>query len=111
IGMAERDQYSGRPIIQAIDECHVVTVNPLLSPYLVKAGKMGRKLSYWIWLATQNLEDFPDAATRLLNMIEWYICLVTPPDEVEQLARFKTLSDDQKSLIRSANKANGKYTE
>ncbi|MES1927256.1 conjugative transfer ATPase [Salinisphaera sp. T31B1] len=111
IGIAERDQYSGRPIIQAIDECHVVTVNPLLSPYLVKAGKMGRKLSYWIWLATQNLEDFPDAATRLLNMIEWYVCLVTPPDEIEQLARFKTLSADQKQLIRSATKANGKYTE
>ena len=111
IGIAERDQYSGRPIIQAIDECHVVTVNPLLSPYLVKAGKMGRKLSYWIWLATQNLEDFPDAATRLLNMIEWYVCLVTPPDEIDQLSRFKTLSEDQKALIHSATKANGKYTE
>ncbi|WP_111747137.1 conjugative transfer ATPase [Salinisphaera orenii] len=111
IGIAERDQYSGRPIIQAIDECHIVTVNPLLSPYLVKTGKMGRKLSYWIWLATQNLEDFPDAAARLLNMIEWYVCLVTPADEIEQLARFKTLSDEQKALIRSATKVNGKYTE
>ena len=86
-------------------------VNPLLSPYLVKVGKMGRKLGYWIWLATQNLEDFPDAATRLLNMIEWYVCLVTPPDEVEQLARFKSLTEDQKALIRSATKAPGKYTE
>ncbi len=111
IGLAERDQYSGRAIIQAIDECHIVTVNPLLSPYLLKAGKMGRKLSYWIWLATQNLEDFPDAATRLLNMIEWFVCLVTPPDEVEQLARFKALTDDQKALIKSATKVNGKYTE
>jgi conjugative transfer ATPase len=111
IGLAERDQYSGRPIIQVIDECHVVTVNPLLSPYLVKAGKMGRKLSYWIWLATQNLEDFPDTATRLLNMIEWYIVLVAPPDEIEQLARFKTLTDDQKKLLASATKAQHQYTE
>ena len=111
MGIAERDQSSDRAIIQAIDEAHVVTVNPLLSPYLVKVGKMGRKLGYWIWLATQNLEDFPDAATRLLNMIEWYVCLVTPPDEVEQLARFKTLTEDQKGLIRSATKAPGKYTE
>lgn len=111
VGLAERDQYSGRPIIEAIDECHVVTVNPLLSPYLVKVGKMGRKLSYWLWLATQNLEDFPDAATRLLNMIEWYLCLVTPPDEIEQLSRFKSLTSDQKKLIASATKAPGKYTE
>ena len=111
ISLAERDQYSGRPIIQAIDECHVVTVNPLLSPYLVKAGKMGRKLSYWIWLATQNLEDFPNASQKLLNMVEWWLCLVTPPDEIEQIARFKTLTEDQKALIASAQKASGKYTE
>ena len=111
IGIAERDQYSGRPIIQAVDECHVAMVNPLLSPYFVKVGKMGRKLSYWLWLATQNLEDFPDAAERLLNMIEWFVCLVLPPDEVEQLARFKTLTADQKALIRSATKAQGQYTE
>lgn len=111
IGLAERDQYKGRPIIQAIDECHVVTVNPLLSPYLVKAGKMGRKLNYWIWLATQNLDDFPPEAKRLLNMVEWWLCLVTPPDEIEQLSRFKTLTDDQRKLIASATKAHGKYTE
>ncbi|KAF0804395.1 conjugative transfer ATPase [Alloalcanivorax xenomutans] len=111
ITLAERDQYSGRPIIQAIDECHIVTVNPLLSPYLVKAGKMGRKLSYWIWLATQNMEDFPDAAEKLLNMAEWWLCLVTPPDEIEQISRFKTLSADQKALIASAAKAPKRYTE
>ncbi|MCE7511185.1 conjugative transfer ATPase, partial [Alcanivorax xenomutans] len=111
ITLAERDQYKGRPIIQAIDECHIVTINPLLSPYLVKAGKMGRKLFYWIWLATQNLEDFPDASQKLLNMIEWWLCLVTPPDEIEQIARFKALSPEQKTLIGSAAKARGRYTE
>ncbi|WOD27662.1 conjugative transfer ATPase [Alloalcanivorax xenomutans] len=111
ITLAERDQYKGRPIIQAIDECHIVTINPLLSPYLVKAGKMGRKLFYWIWLATQNLEDFPDASQKLLNMIEWWLCLVTPPDEIEQIARFKALSAEQKTLIGSAAKARGRYTE
>lgn len=111
INLAEREQYSGRPIVQAVDECHIVTVNPLLSPFFVKVGKMGRKLSYWLWFATQNLEDFPDAAEKLLNMIEWWVCLVMPPDEVEQIARFKSLSSSQKSLLLSASKESKKYTE
>ncbi|WP_111748809.1 conjugative transfer ATPase [Salinisphaera orenii] len=110
-GIAERDQYMGRPIVQAMDEVHAVLVNPLLSPYLVKIGKMGRKLNHWLWLATQNLEDFPDAATRLLNMIEWYICLALPPDEIKQLGRFKKLSDEQRELLESATKAPNQYTE
>jgi len=109
--LAEREQYSGRPIVQAIDEAHIVTINPLLSPFLVKVGKMGRKLSYWIWLATQNLEDFPDSAEKLLNMIEWWVCLVMPPDEVEQISRFKSLSQSQKDLLLSASKESRKYTE
>ncbi len=109
--LAEREQYSGRPIVQAIDEAHIVTVNPLLSPFFVKVGKMGRKLSYWLWLATQNLEDFPDAAEKLLNMIEWWLCLVMPPDEVGQIARFKTLTGAQQKLLLSASKESKKYTE
>ncbi|WP_111748586.1 conjugative transfer ATPase [Salinisphaera orenii] len=110
-GIAERDQYSGRPIVQAMDEVHAILVNPLLSPYLVKIGKMGRKLNHWLWLATQNLEDFPDSAVRLLNMIEWYICLALPKDEIKQLGRFKKLSDEQTELLESATKAPGQYTE
>jgi conjugative transfer ATPase len=109
--LAERDQYSGRPIVQAIDEAHIVTVNPLLSPFFVKVGKMGRKLSYWLWLATQNLEDFPNEAEKLLNMVEWWLCLVMPPDEVDQIARFKKLSKAQKDLLISASKESKKYTE
>lgn len=109
--MAERDQFSGRPIVQAIDESHIVTVNPLLSPFFVKVGKMGRKISHWLWFATQNLEDFPDAAEKLLNMVEWWVCLTMPPDEVEQVARFKSLTPDQRKLMLSATKVNRKYTE
>jgi hypothetical protein len=72
---------------------------------------MWRKLSIWLWLATQNLSDFPDDAKKLLNMIEWWELLVMPPEEVEQLERFKTLTEEQRLLLLSATKAPGKYTE
>ncbi|HAO4499257.1 TPA: conjugative transfer ATPase, partial [Salmonella enterica] len=38
-------------------------------------------------------------------------CLVMPPDEVEQIARFKTLSEEQKVILRSASKLKNCYTE
>lgn len=109
--MAERDQYSGRPIVEVIDECHLLTTNPLLAPFLVAVGKMGRKLSHWLWLATQNLEDFPEVAAKLLNMIEWWVLLTMPPDEIDQVMRFKPLSEDQRKLVLSATKVARKYTE
>ena len=109
--LAERTQYDGRHIVQVIDESHIVTVNPLLSPFFVKVGKMGRKLTYWLWFATQNVEDFPDAAEKLLNMIEFWICLVMPPDEVQKIKRFKSLSPAQEELLLSASKISKKYTE
>ncbi|VFR23886.1 Type IV secretory pathway, VirB4 components [plant metagenome] len=109
--LAERDQYLGRPIINVTDEGHVITKNPLLSPYIVKITKMWRKLGAWFWLATQNIDDLPKAAEPMLNMIEWWICLSMPPDEVEKIARFRELSPAQKALMLSARKEAGKFTE
>jgi len=109
--IAERDQYSGRNIVMVTDEGHIITKNPLVAPYAVKITKMWRKLRAWFWLATQNLADFPNAAQTLLNMIEWWICLVMPNGEIGDIARFKNLSDAQKSLLLSASKEPGKYTE
>ncbi|MDR8241402.1 conjugative transfer ATPase, partial [Acinetobacter baumannii] len=83
----------------------------LLAPYVVKVVKMWRKLGAWLWLATQNLDDFPNAAKKMLNMIEWWLCLVMPPEEVEQIARFKKLTEEQKAMLLSANKAKHCYTE
>ena len=90
--IAERDQYLGRPIINVTDEGHIITKNPLLAPYVVKITKMWRKLGAWFWLATQNIDDLPRAAEPMLNMIEWWICLSMPPDEVEKIARFRELA-------------------
>lgn len=109
--IAEREQYSDRDIIVSIDEAHIVTANPLMGPYATKIVKMWRKLGAWLWLFTQNLADFPDTAKKMLNMAEWWICLVMPPDEVEQIARFKTLNSEQKAILLSATKLPKKYTE
>ena len=109
--IAERDQRTGREIVVAIDEAHIVTTHPLVSPYLVKIVKMWRKLGAWLWLATQNLEDFPGAARKLLNMIEWWVCLVMPKEEVEEMRRFRDLSEAQRDLLLSATKAHLQYTE
>lgn len=109
--IAERDQFLGRPILNVTDEGHIITRNPLLSPYVVKITKMWRKLGAWYWLATQNIDDLPKAAEPMLNMIEWWLCLSMPPDEVEKIARFRELNPAQKALMLSARKEAGKFTE
>jgi conjugative transfer ATPase len=109
--LVERCQYERRPTLVVVDEAHLITTNPLLAPFLIKIGKMWRKLGAWLWLATQNMGDFPDAAKRLLNMMEWWLCLSMPVDEVEQIARFRDLSAEERALLLAAGKEPGKYTE
>ncbi|WP_230971774.1 conjugative transfer ATPase [Nitrogeniibacter aestuarii] len=107
----ERDHRQGRPTIFLTDEGHIVTKNPLLSPFLAKATKMWRKLGAWFWLATQNMEDFPDQAVRILNMCEFWLCLVMELKEINDIGRFRTLTDEQRAMMESAKKAQPKYTE
>ncbi|MEA3278206.1 MAG: conjugative transfer ATPase [Pseudomonadota bacterium] len=109
--LVERHQSDARPTLVVTDEGHIITTNPLLARYVVKITKMWRKLGAWFWIATQNLEDFPDASRKMLNMMEWWLCLVMPKEEVEQIARFKDLTDEQRSLLLSARKEPGKYVE
>jgi len=47
----------------------------------------------------------------MLNMLEWWLCLVMPKEEVDQIARFRALTDEQHTLLLSARKESGKYTE
>ncbi len=107
----ERHQREARPTLVVTDEGHLITTNPLLARYVVKITKMWRKLGAWFWIATQNLEDFPDASRRMLTMMEWWLCLVSPKEEVEQIARFKELTPQQRSLLLSTRKEPGKYVE
>lgn len=109
--VVERHQHDERPTLVITDEGHIITTNPLLAPYVVKITKMWRKYGAWYWIATQNLDDFPDASQRMLSMLEWWICLVMPKDEVDQIARFRALTDEQRQMLLSAKKEGGKYTE
>lgn len=109
--LGEKYQFSGRPIVNITDEAHIITVNPMLARFLTKAGKMWRKLGIWLWLGTQNLKDFPGDASKLLSMLEFWEMLCLEKDEVEQVARFKKLTDEQITLITSVKKENRKYTE
>lgn len=109
--LVERHQHDARPTLVVTDEGHIITTNPLLARYVVKITKMWRKLGAWFWIATQNLEDFHDASRKMLNMMEWWLCLVMPKEEVEQIARFKDLTDVQRSLLLSTRKEPGKYVE
>ncbi|WP_220769010.1 conjugative transfer ATPase [Shewanella sp. MBTL60-007] len=109
--IAEKNQSSGRHNIVLTDEAHIITTNPLLASFLVKAVKMMRKLTTWPIFATQNLKDFPDNAAKLLNMIEWWQMLTPTKNEIEQLERFRELSEEQKSLMKNCRKQSRAYTE
>ena len=109
--LVEHHQHDARPTLVVTDEGHIITTHPLLARYVVKITKMWRKLGAWFWITTQNLEDFPDASRKMLNMMEWWLCLVMPKEEVEQIARFRELSEVQRSLLLSARKEPGKYVE
>lgn len=111
ISIAERDQYSGRPIITLADEGHLTTTNPLIAPIVTSMTKMARKLNLWFWLATQNLKDFKDESAKMLSNFEWWVTMSTGIDEVNQISRFKELTEEQKALLLAARKEPGKYTE
>ena len=72
---------------------------------------MWRKLGAWLWSATQNMADYPDAARKMLNTVEWWLCLVMPKEEVEALEQYRQLHAGQRSMLLSASKAPGQYTE
>jgi conjugative transfer ATPase len=109
--LAERTQYAGRPLLVLTDEGHLITTNPLLAPYVVKIVKLWRKLGAWLWIATQNLEDFPDVSRKMLNLFEWWLCLSAPKEEVEQIGRFRELTAEERTLLLAARKSPGQYTE
>lgn len=109
--LVENEQHSSRQTLVITDEAHLITTNPLLAGFLSKIVKMWRKLGTWYWPATQNMEDFPDAARRLLSIMEWWVCLVMPKSEVDELARFRGLTDEQRVLLQSARKQPPNYVE
>ena len=109
--IVESQQFSGRYTITCIDEAHKLVQNPLIGPYINSISAMWRTFGGWLWLSTQNLHQFPEESRQLLNQPEWWLCLNTDEDEVQQIARFKELSTEQQALLKAARKEQGKYTE
>lgn len=109
--LAEANQYGNRAIEFVNDEDHIFLMISLLATIKTRITKMGRKLGLWYGAATQNLRDFADDARKMLAMIETWICLALPPDEIDQIERFKPLTPEQRALFLSAKKEKGKYTE
>jgi conjugative transfer ATPase len=107
----EQHQNDARHTIVITDEGHLITTNTLLARYVTKITKMWRKLGAWFWLATQNLEDFPAGAKRMLNMMEIWLLLVMPKEEVEQVARFKEINDEVRALMLATRKEKHKFVE
>jgi conjugative transfer ATPase len=107
----ERAQHEDRPLVFLTDEGHLITTSELLGPKITKGTKMWRKLNMWFWLATQNLMDFPNSMERVLSMCEYWMLLTMDKAEIDQVARFRTLTAEQRSLIESARKESPKYTE
>ncbi|MFN3493640.1 MAG: conjugative transfer ATPase [Hydrogenophaga sp.] len=107
----ERAQDEDRPLIMLTDEGHLITTNELLGPKIAKGTKMWRKLNIWFWLATQNLKDFPDSMSRVLSMCEYWMLLTMDRSEIAEVARFRSLTPEQRSLMESARKEPPKYTE
>jgi conjugative transfer ATPase len=109
--LGEKTQHQDRKIIQITDEAHVITTNEMLAPFLVKAVKVQRKIGISSLIATQNFTDFPKDAEKLLNMIDWWMCLCPTKNEVEEISRFKVLTDERKHMMTSTRKQKRCYTE
>ena len=109
LALAEANQYSNRPIVAVFDENHLFSKLPLLAAIQTRIAKMGRKLGLWLWVATQNLKDFADESRKMLSLMETWMCLALPPDEIEQIERFKVLTPKNSALCfyrRVKKKAN-----
>ena len=109
--LAESTQKDARDIVMLTDEAHLLTSNEMLSKLIVTQVKTSRKLGCWPFFATQNVNDMSGEAQKLLSMIEWFYCLNTSKSEAEEIAKYKTLSAEQISLITSTKKQARGYTE
>ncbi len=109
--IAEKNQFSGRPIFLLIDEAHLFTKHPLIISWILKMVKMWRKWGVWVWFATPSLKDYTEAASSMFDTIEWIICLKIKKSEAEELAKLVDMTDEQKKLIASISGAKGQYKE
>lgn len=108
---AEKRQFEERFTVVYGDEIHTITKNLLTVVYLTKCAKMSRKFGLWLWLATQNVSDFPVEARKILSMMEFWICLGMSEVEMKAVEEFRKLTEEERELFRSVRKAAKKYVE
>lgn len=109
--LGEKYQADDREIDANTDEGHVITTNPTIAPPVVYGVKTWRKLGIWLTQATQNLADYPDESEKMLNLAEWWILLNVDIGDLSEMKRFKDLSPEQESLIKSCTKEIPNFTE
>lgn len=108
---AEKRQFEERFTLFFGDEIHTLTKNLTTVVYLTKCAKMSRKFGLWLWLATQNVADFPFEARKILSMMEFWICLGMSEVEMKSVEEFRKLTEEERELFRSVRKATKKYVE
>ncbi len=108
---AEARQFEERFTLFFGDEIHTITKNLFTVIYLTKCAKMSRKFGLWLWLATQNVADFPQEARKILSMMEFWICLGMSEAEMQAIEEFRKLSEEERELFRSVRKSAKKYVE
>lgn len=108
---AEARQFEERFTLFFGDEIHTITKNLLTVVYLTKCAKMSRKFGLWLWLATQNVSDFPRDARKILSMMEFWMCLGMSEAEMKSVEEFRKLSGEERELFRSVRKSTKKYVE
>lgn len=109
--IGEKHQYDGRQTHVYTDEGHVITTNPALVKPFVFGAKTWRKLNIWLRQGTQQLEDYPDEAKKMLDLAEWWYLINATENEMAELKRFKTISKDEEHLLTSTRKQSKAYTE
>ncbi|PID63419.1 MAG: conjugative transfer ATPase [Gammaproteobacteria bacterium] len=109
--LAERDQYKGRPILFLVDEAHLITAEQLLMTLMIKITKMWRKLGARLWLSTQEVADVPVDVKRMIGMMEFWIGMSVPKQEIELTRSFRPLTDEQASMMAQCRTNKGKYSE
>lgn len=111
MSFAEENQYGDRFSLFFADECHVVTSKPITAASVTQCSKMSRKVGLWLWLATQNISDFPSAARKMLSMMEFWLCLGMSDEELRHIEEFRQFTDEERALFRTVRKEPGKYVE
>lgn len=110
-GIGEKYQYDDRDTVVVTDEGHILTTEELLVGPFVFGVKTWRKLGMWLIQATQNLEDYPGTAQKMLNLAEWWYLLNLEEKEINELSEFKKLTPSEKELIAQTRKEPKKFTE